>query len=415
MAKIEETLKPIINSLTKSDISFNLDDIFSNVSVCNCFLKNKELLKLLMRYLIILHNNDMINDLGNYYKDEIKDDGSVDEYFFLNGEYAKVDLKKIKENEVNEMLLFNTKKTLDSHFNTVFEMIKEYDIFNYNFPFDENYLNAKINSYKFNFLKKYYTQPEESTYKGMKKYHISSELKYDPKFGDAFILPYNFNNMVFKRSFYYLCAKHLMEIDMSVDKLLCGFLNFESLFYSKNVTQNNEETNLVTYIFFTGKNESTNAIESIPNLRYTLDIPGNTIEDKISYLKEYETQREKFDEFDTSVIFDEKGVYFSTNKYQPENIMKKINKYISSGMFDEMLYYIFNSQFLSRSTCLFGYWMYFIFTGKIPSTKKYYDIIALTSSFETFKNSLSFEMYTFKNKISQVTLSDLIDFVMKDN
>jgi hypothetical protein len=82
-----------------------------------------------------------------------------------------------------------------------------------------------------------------------------------------------------------------------------------------------------------------------------------------------------------------------------------------------ILYYIFNSQFLSRSTCLFGYYIYFILTGKIPdkSVKNvYYDIIALTSTFETFKESLSFKEYKFTTTLPYITLSNLLDFVMEE-
>lgn len=435
----EQKLYKYIECIEKTNIDFNIDDILSNPTYLNCFLKNKDLLKLLVRYLTILHKDELINDLAEYYKKEINDgDGSdvIDQYYFLNGEYSKVNLNKLKENEVNEMLLFNVKKTGDEHFNEIFNIVKDYDIFDYKIPFDENYLNAKINSYKFNFLKKFYNKPNKEEYKSLVNRSVLSKndniafllslnpnlnqpekLKYDPEFGDAYILPYNFNNMAFKKSFFYLCSKHLTDSDININKLLNGFLNFESIFYSKNVIPNNEDSNLITYIYFVATNSKTKEINYIPNLRYTIDIPGDTTFDKISQLKDYETIRQKFDEFDTKIVFDEKGIYFSTSNYKPKEIIDRINGYIVYGEYDKMLYYIFNSQFLSRSTCLFGYYIYFVLTGKIPDKSiknAYYDIIALTSTFETFKESLSFKQYTFKNKSKYVTLSDLLNFVMED-
>lgn len=434
----EAKLKNYIKQIEFTNINFNLDDIFGNPTFLNCFLKNKDLLKLLVRYLTILHKDDIINDIAEYYKKEIGDDKNggdvIDEYYFLNGEYSKVDLSKLKENEVNEMLLFNVRKTTDEHFNEIFNTIKDYDIYDYQFPFDINYLNAKSNSYKFNFLKKFYTKPNvkgltnrSTLAKNDSTDFVLSlnpfltkpdELTYDPEFGDAFILPYNFNNIAFKKSFFYMCSKYLTNTDLNIKNLLNGFLNFESIFYSKNVLPNNEDSNLITYIYFKTTNPDTKTTEYVPNLRYTLDLPGDTTQDKINQLKDYETIRQQFDEFDTKIVFDDKGIYFNTTNYQPDKILKKIQDYIDSAKYDEMLYYIFNSQFLTRSTCLFGYYIYFILTGKIPdkSVKNvYYDIIALTSTFDTFKESLAFKQYTFKNKSKYITLNDLLNFVMDKN
>ena len=258
----ETKLKNYIKQIEFTNIDFNLDSIFGNPNFLNCFLKNKDLLKLLVRYLTILHSSDIINDIAEYYKKEIGDDKSgnvIDEYYFLNGEYSKVDLKKLSENEVNEMLLFNVRKTTDEHFNEIFNTIKDYDIFDYQFPFDANYLNAKSNSYKFNFLKKFYTKPNIKglTNRSTLAKHDSTDfvlslnpnltkpdkLEYDPEFGDAYILPYNFNNIAFKKSFFYLCSRYFTNTDLNVKNLLNGFLNFESIFYSKNVFPNTEDSN----------------------------------------------------------------------------------------------------------------------------------------------------------------------------
>lgn len=415
-------LKNYIKQIEYTDINFNLDDIFGNHTYLNCFLKNKELLKLFVRYLTILHKDEIINDIAEYYKKEMVDDKNgygnvIDEYFFLNGEYSKVDLNKLKENQVNEMLLFNLRKTTDEHFNEIFNTVKDYDIYDYQFPFDDNYLNAKSQNYKFNFLKKFYSKPNIT---GLTNHSTNastqiSNITYDSEFGDAFILPYNYNNIAFKKAFFYLCSRHFTNSDINVKNLLNGFLNFESIFYSKNVSPNSEDSNLITYIYFTAQNQETKAIEYVPNLRYTLDLPGDTTQDKINKLKEYETLRQKFDEFDTKITFDDKGIYFTTNGYKPNKIIEKIQNYIDTAKYDEMLYYIFNSQFLSRSTCLFGYYIYFVLTGKIPNKtikNVYYDIIALTSSFDTFKESLAFKQYTFKNKSEYITLNNLLNFVM---
>lgn len=418
----EMKLKNYIKQIEFTDINLNLDDIFGNPNFLNCFLKNKDLLKLFVRYLTILHKDDLINDISEYYKKEIGDDiggDVIDEYFFLNGEYSKVDLKKLKENEVNEMLLFNLRKTTDEHFNEIFNIVKDYDIYDYQFPFDANYLNAKSQNYKFNFLKKFYTKPNIDSLTNPKSNKLEN-LTYDSEFGDAFILQYNFNNIAFKKAFFYLCSRHFTNSDINVKNLLNGFLNFESIFYSKNVSPNSEDSNLITYIYFTAQNQPTKAIECetstyVPNLRYTIDISGDTTQDKINKLKDYEKVRQKFDEFNTEIVFGDKGIYFNTNNYQPDKIIEKIQDYINTGDYDRMLYYIFNSQFLSRSTCLFGYYIYFVLTGKIPDKtikNVYYDIIALTSSFDTFKESLAFKQYTFKNKSEYITLNNLLNFVM---
>ena len=34
--------------------------------------------------------------------------------------------------------------------------------------------------------------------------------------------------------------------------------------------------------------------------------------------------RQKFDEFDTKIVFDDKGIYFTTNGYKPDKILEKI-------------------------------------------------------------------------------------------
>ena len=430
-------LNAIVKQIELINPSFNLDEIFGNPTYINIFLKNKDFLKLLMRYLTTIHNDEIINDLSQYYVSEIGDEQGkelIDEYYFLNGDYSKLKITNLKENEVNEVLLFNIKKTKDEHFNEVFESVKNFDIFDYKFPYDKTYLNAKINSYNFNFLKKFYKKPQDSEeFKTLSNrlslskidgtdYVMSlnpflnphDELEYDPEFGDSFILPYNFNNLAFKRSFFYLCSRHLIDSDLKIDNLLNGFLNFESIFYSKNVIPNDEDSNLITYIYFKASNPNTKEFDYIPNLRYTIDVPGDTTQNKIIQLKDYETIRTKFDEFETKVIFDDKGIYFSTSGYKPDEILLRIQRYIDISDFDGMLYYIFNSQFLSRSTCLFGYYIYFILTGKIPNTKRYYDIIALTTTLDEFKKSLDFKTYEYKIKSKCITLSKLLDFVMND-
>ena len=64
----------------------------------------------------------------------------------------KVDLNKLKENQVKWNVIVQLRKTTDEHFNEIFNTVKDYDIYDYQFPFDVNLfemLNHK--NYKFQF------------------------------------------------------------------------------------------------------------------------------------------------------------------------------------------------------------------------------------------------------------------------
>ena len=432
-------IENIIKSLQTIDTSLDLKTIFSSPFIMNTIFKNKELFKAFINYIVITRNNEIIYDkeFNNYYRQILPDDKILDDYYFYNGEYTNCNLKNLNSNQINEILLFNNKKTQDEYYNKIFDMIKDYDIFDYKFPFNTIYLNAKQQEYKFGFLKQFYTLPDKKQFENLRKVVIepvedekyirrlydNQLLNYDLTFGDSYILQYNYNNPAFKKAFYYLCSRHLTEQDLNVEKLLNAFLNFESIFCSKNVIPNEDNSSLITYIYFKASQNI-----CIPNLRYTLDIEGKDNDEKIKWLDECSNQNIVDDlkaispllnsvesiGFDTKIISDDKGYYFSTTNFNISKILKNIQSFIDLCKYDEMLYYIFKSQCLSRSTCLFGYYMYYIFTGMIPDEKLYYDIIALTSSFETFKSKLKFKKFNFKYNMKQISLNNLIDFVMKE-
>lgn len=429
MSNIGMTIENIVKSLQQQNDKLDLKLIFTNPTVMNTIFKNKDIFKLFVSYIIITHNKIILNDKEfiNYYRQLLPEDNMIDDYYFYNGEYTNCNLKNLNKNQINEILLLNTKKTQDEYFNKIFNMVKDYDIFEYDFPFNDIYLNARQQDYKFGFLKEFYQPPEEKEFSNIIK-HLEEDdniLIYDESFGNAFILPYNYNNPAFKRGFYYLCSKHLVDNQINAGYLLNAFVNYESIFCSKNVIHNERDNTLITYIYFKGKDEKGNDVY-IPNLRYTIDIQGDTHEDKRLWLDECcnESIVDKIKPtdilitdiksigFNTKVISDDKGYYFNTSEYDLKTILKNIDNYIKYCKFDEMLYYIFNSQFLSRSTCLFGYYIYFVFTGKIPEEKRYYDIIALTESFEEFKKKLKFKSYSYTYKTKNITLNKLIDYIL---
>ena len=89
---------------------------------------------------------------------------------------------------------------------------------------------------------------------------------------------------------------------------------------------------------------------------FHLDIPGNDIPSKIEHLKHVPIRKQPG--FITEIKNDEKGIFFLTHNYDIDQIIKHSDELIKEKKYDELLYYIFNSQFLSRSTCLFGYYLY---------------------------------------------------------
>ena len=171
---------------------------------------------------------------------------------------------------------------------------------------------------------------------------------------------------------------------------------------------NSETSKLITYIYF--KNDEKNYI---PNLRYTIDIPGDTHTDKVEYIKNYKKDIEDIG-FDTNIISDDKGIYFSTTNYNIEKICSKVEEYIKNKEYEDLIYYLFRSQFLNRSTCLFTYYVYYYHTHKILKNSHYFDIIALTRNLDDFKkivkNCNNYIPYIFKG-VETLTLSDFIELI----
>lgn len=394
-----EKIENIINSLQLYD-DIDIDKLWELPDITSLIFKNINVLKTFINYLIQTHKTEIIDEIFNYaYNLNDKDlNKIIDEFYFYEGKYTKIKLPNINEKMLNEILIFNKQPTKDEHFNKIFSQIKDYDIKEYKPVFDKIYLNARHNDINFSFIKKKYSTDVPS----LPKYTNNIDIKYDQSFSNQFIMKYNHNNECFKRAFYALCS---LKVNPTFKDLLNTFINFESLFYSKIVQINDNSANLITYIYF--KNNDT----YIPNIRYTLDIPGNDIPTKIEHLKHVPIR--KTPGFITEIANDDKGIYFSTHNYDINEIIKHSEELISNKKYDELLYYIFNSQFLSRSTCLFGYYLYFKLTNKIPNDVKYYDIIALTQNEEEFYKSLNFKTYSL-SLVEHLTLNQIIEFILSN-
>lgn len=396
---VEENIKTAIKSLSHFDIEFDLMSIFKSPQVMNCFFKNINLFKLLINYLIVIHKKDIILDILEYSKN-LKDeqlDKMNNEFLFYEGLYGLIDIKKLNDNlKLNEMLIFNNQPTTDKHFNEIFNKIKDLTLISYKYN-DEIYNNAKINGYNFKFLDNLYKPINLNL--SVKNVSPLEGIEYDSEFGNAFILPYNYDNEIFKRAFYVLCS---YQYELSFENCLNVFLNFEKIFYSKNVSVNDSDSSLITYIYFKSDDGY------IPNLRYTIDLPT-----KLPELPKTPEDNTKNNGFNTTIEEDEKGVYFKTINYNFKEIKWWCDTYISQQKYIDLLIYIFKSQFLSRSTCLFGYYIYYKYTNMIPKEKKYYDIIALTRKKEEASDIISngFYEYIFKQKTGNLTLQKIIDFI----
>lgn len=394
-----EKIENIINSLTQYN-DIDIDKLWEMPEITSIIFKNVNVLKTFINYLIQTHKTENIDEIFNYAYNLNDEDLKkiIDGFYFYEGQYTKLKLSNINEKMLNEILIFNKQPTKDDHFNKIFSQIKDYDIKEYKPVFDRIYLNARKNDLNFSFIKKKYSNDVPS----LTKYTNNINLNYDPKFANQYIMKYNHNNECFKRAFFALCS---LNINPTFTNLLNTFINFESLFYSKIVQINENSSNLITFLYF--KNNET----YIPNIRYTLDIPGNDITSKIEHLKQVPIRKQPG--FITEIKNDEKGIYFNTYNYDINQIIKHSENLINEKKYDELLYYIFNSQFLSRSTCLFGYYLYFKLTNKIPNEIKYYDIIALTQSEEEFYKSLNFKLYSIST-IEHLTLNQIIDFILSN-
>lgn len=375
-------------------LPIDIKELWKQPDVTTVIFKNNNILKLFVNYLIQTHqyNEEIFN-----YAYSIQDISKmIDEFYFYEGMYTRIKLNNIDDKKINEILIFNQQPTKDEHFNEIFNKIKHFSIDSYEPIFDDIYLNARQNDLNFTFIKANYNHNVPQ----LTQYTNQLNFKYDPSFSNQFIMKYNHNNECFKRAFYIFCS---LNVELNFKSLLNTFINFESLFYSKIVQVNKETSNLITYIYFKNDNEF------VPNIRYTLDIPGDNILNKIEYLKHVEPR--KTPGFYTEIAFDEKGIYFNTKDYNIDEITKQCNEYIDKKQYEKLLYYIFNSQFLSRSTCLFGYYVYYKLTNKIPDIIKYYDIIALISDEKTFIDSLKFKQYKHADTTNELTLNQIIEFI----
>lgn len=408
-SKFEEVIKDVVKRLYMYDNNI-LDDIFKNPTLTNIFLKTDNLKQLLFDY-VITTKSKTFYELVEYFKDDFIE--RYNSFKFYNGQFTQIDLNQLpKTNEgeefLNTILIFNTKKTTNKEFNYIFDKIKQLEIRNFKFDevFNDILLNNIRNNYKFNFMDIYQHKDVNTS--------TSTEIKFpDIKYKyldlmDNYILKFNDDSILFKKWFYILLSYVYDKKDLSFNDLLNIFFNFNILFYHKLISQNKRDDCLITYIYF-----KMNGEEYKPNLRYTIDIPFNNHNDKIRFLKSISNKPRNFKEFKTEIENDDKGIYFKTCEYKPEEINKRCQDYINLKKYDSLIYYIFNSQFLNRSTCLFGYFIYFYFTHQILRNK-YFDIIALTQDFIKFKEYLNNDNVVLVKefeKIDNINLDYIIDII----
>lgn len=410
---MDNLIKSIVEKLDIYDKNV-LDDIFKNPTLTNLFLKNNDLMKILFDYIVTTKNKEFY-ELIDYLKEH--NDQIIERFNmfkFNNGEFTKIDLKTLQKSDegqkiLNTILLFNTKQTNNLNFNKIFDKIKNSDIqsFKFNDLFDDVLLNNIHQNYMFDFMGKY-----EKTDDLIKDYKVedikNNNEKITFKYLDLmenYILKYNDNSKVFKMWFYILLSYIYDKPNLKFIDLLNIFQNFNILFYNKLITPNDKDANLITYLYFKNNDHYK------PNLRYTIDIKGEDIKNKIEYLKTYKSPT--FDEFKTTIEENETGFYFNTLQYKPNEIINKCQQYMNNKKYNELIYYIFNSQFLNRSTCLFGYFVYFYTTHRILKNSYYHDIIALTRPFNEFDeiiNNNNINITEFE-KISKISLNNIIDFI----
>lgn len=415
--EFEKRLNEIIKGLEIYKLNI-LDDIFKDPDLTNIFLKNNQLMMLLFDYITTTKNKEFY-ELVDYLKEN---NDKLNEAFnifqFNNGNFTKLDLNYIKSSNnkelnkiLNTVLLFNLKKTNDNNFNKLFDEIKDVDIINYKFNnlFNGILLNNIRENYNFNFMNKYIKLNDNPAKYPIINNNIKLTFEY-LNLMDNYILKYNDDSKVFKMWFYILLSYVYDKPNLKFNELLNIFQNFNILFYNKLISQNNEQSNLITYIYF--KKEDNNYK---PNLRYTIDIKGDDTNEKIKYLKECHIikNNDKFIEFNTQIKENETGIYFDTSNYQPNEILNKCQEYMDQKEYNKLIYFIFNSQFLSRSTCLFGYFIYFYTTHKILKNTYYHDIIALTRSFDEFNDIINNENIKVDNfeKINKISLNNIIDLI----
>lgn len=421
----------IIDKLKNYDDNV-LDEIFNNPDLTNIFLKVDNIKPLLLNYIITTKNKEFYEIL-NYFKNKADDNiiNLLNSFYFLNGQFTNMDIKKLTESDegvkmLNTILIYNSKPTTNETFNKIFDKIKSLDISSFKFDevFNKIILNNIHNNYNFKFMDKYQQIKQETNISDLKLSHFipaSFEFK-DLNIMDNLILKFNDDSKLFKEWFYILINYTTNKNINSIKELLNIFQNFNILNYYKMIYPNNKDSILITYLYFkTQKSEDFTQTEYIPNLRYTVDIKGNNKNEKIKYLTTFKTQEfmsssKKNDltrGFKTTIESDDKGIYFKTSEYNTEQILKHCQDLINLKQYDILIYYIFNSQFLNRSTCLFGYFIYFHFTHRILKNNYYFDIIALTRPLEEFKKLINdnYIIYEPSEPIETLSLNDIVETI----
>jgi hypothetical protein len=428
----------IMKDTTTEEIIKPLDDIFYNKNLTNIFLNDITLSKLLLNYVSTVKLN-LYYEIFDYLVDKFKDDKDIIKMFntlkFNNGLFTDMKIKFDNEQfknildeqqlkMINTVLILNNQPTTNNKFNEILKSVLYLNINDFKFKdiINDVLLNNIQNNYNFNFMNKYEKPKEEinKSINNVKQQNIKTETQ-NFKFTnlniiDNYILKYNDNSKVFKMWFYMLLS-YVFDKDLSFEQLLNIFLNANIIFYNKLINLNDSSDNLITYIYFKNDDnhkEVLNDENYIPNLRYTIDIKGDNTNDKIQYLKNNsEKPINKFSEFDTNIVFDDKGIYFKTCNYKQDEIINVMKSFVRDEKYDDLLYYIFNSQFLNRSTCLFGYYIYYYYTKRILKNNYYYDIIGLTRPFEEFKEIIknrnnSIVFLDFEH-IQTLNLNDIIN------
>lgn len=424
---INEILKDVVDKLSNYNEGI-LDYIFKSTTLTNIFLKHDELKKLLFNYIATTKNKTYYEILDYLKKDNIE---SYNLFMFNNGKFTNIDLNQLDKTDegkkmLNTILIFNTKKTTNEEFNMIFDFIKDFDImdFEFNEVFNEILLNNIHNGYNFNFMKIYeHNETFKTKYNNLNKLSNKFYIKYDKlKYMDNYILKFNDDSLLFKKWFYILLSYVNNKKDLSFKQLLNIFQNFNILFYHKLIYPNDETSNLITFLYFKDNSEETpkippevspNISNYKPNLRYTYNIPGKDHKDKVLFLMNLENKN-NFKEFETEIVTDNKGIYISTKNYKQNDIFKHCQDLINLKRYDTLLYYIFNSQFLNRSTCLFGYFIYYYFTKNILK-HQYFDIIGIINDFTTFKEILedknNFEHVEELEEIKKISLDMIINLI----
>lgn len=425
---MEDKIKMTIDKLDNYEDGI-LNEIFENPDLTNIFLKNNQLNRLLFNYITTTKNKEYY-EIVDYLKDNNIEAYNI--FKFNNGKFTEIELDTLKnDKELNKMLntilLFNLKTTNNKHYNKIFEQIKNVEISNYKFNelFNDIILNNIREDYNFKFMDKIIDKKTVSS--GATKFQIiDNKVKLSFKYIDLmenYILKYNDDSKVFKMWFYILLSYVYDKPNLNFTELLNIFQNFNIIFYNKLIYPNTSEATLITYIYFKVKtsdlstrnniNQRSDQIKYKPNLRYTIDIKGNDTIEKVNYLKEYNTIKQSFNEFNTTIEENETGIYFNTNDYKIDKILCVCQDLMDNKKYNELIYYIFNSQFLNRSTCLFGYFIYFYLTHNILKNTYYHDIIALTRPFNEFNEIIDKENehITEFEKIDKLTLNNVIDLI----